>query len=349
MEIFRARVFKDEADVHWVCNVELASVEDYATFNQDDPFTLSVFGELFEFIVDSKELTRNSPANVTAVINGISPTALKDFPRAEPYSVTHDVAVMAQVAAETALGESIDWQMVDWLIPAYRLVAENASPLEFAKLIVEAAGGVLESKIDGTFLARHKYPVSPVDYPEIVADHTFAESDKILSVTEQFVPGKIVNKIRILDQDTNFNDVIEFIADPDDPLQGDLNVYPGPWRTTVQLLTTSPTAVITLTPYDPLEQTRLITDTEDDELGELVEILNSEGQTTYPVDSIDSVVWISNTLGTVSAEPGSNTIRTSSTTEGYGLLRIKYNTRFLRYRAVSNEALPAQFILEDVG
>lgn len=349
MEIFRARVFKDEAAVHWVCNVELADVNDYATFNQDDPFTLSIFGELFEFIVDSKELTRNSPANVTAIINGISPTALKDFPRAEPYSITHTVAITAQDAAEAALGVSIDWQMVDWLIPAYRLVAENASPLEFAKLIVEAAGGVLESKIDGTFLARHKYPVSPVDYPEIVADHTFAESDKILSVTEQFVPGKIVNKIRILDQDSNFNDVIEFVQDPEEALEGDLRVYPGPWRTTVQLLSTSPTAVITLTPYDPLEQTRLVTEEGDEDLGELIEILNGEGQTAYPVDSIDSYEWISNTLGTISAEQGSNTIRSSSTTEGYGLLRIKYNTRFLRYRVVSTEPLPAQFILEDIG
>lgn len=351
LDVFQAEVSKSEDQIHWTCSLELANIEDYARFAQDASFTLELFGEQWAFIVDSKELQRSGPAGRRFQLNGVSPTAMYDLPRAEPYSVTYSIPVFARAAAEAALGTTIDWQIVDWLIPAYRLVADNASPLAFAARIVEAAGGVLESKKDGTFLARHRFPVSTQNYETATPDHAFSELDKIVSVREQFVPGKIVNRIRISDQDANFLDRIEFVADEGDPsgLSGELRVYPSPWRTEVRLVCTSDISDVRLQENAPRERTRVVTEEEDGVTGELVEFRNSEANTGYPIDSIDSVEWISASLGSVTFEPNSTTLRSSSPTEGYGLARVVYRTRYLSYDAQAFDVTPAQFILEDIG
>lgn len=263
----------------------------------------------------------------------------------------YETSVYARDAVEAALGTVIDWQMVNWIIPPYRLSAENASPLQFARTIVEAAGGVLESKRDGTFLARHRFPVSTLNYETTAPDHVFLEIDKIASVTEQFVPGKIVNRIRITDTDANFADRIEFVPNENDAqgLSGELRVYPSPWRSTLRLLQTSPAQVVTLTVANPWERTRLVTENDEGLVGELIEIVNGEGNTHYPIDSIENVEWLSVPLGPVTFEPNSTTVRSTLPEEGYGLMRLTYYTRYLSYNAVSTEPLPAQFILEDIG
>lgn len=338
---------KDEDDLHWTCKVQLTDINDYALFQQDDPFTVDLFGEQWEFIVDAKELSRNSPSGFDAELQGVSPTANDDLPRALPFSQDYLTEINARAAVEGALSVAVDWQIVDWEIPPGRLAADRASPVDFSQRIVSAAGGVLEAKKDGTWLARHRFPVSPLWYSFTAPDHVFNEADKILNASEQFVPGRVVNRIRLTDRDANFLDVIEFVEDDNNPLEGDLNIYPSPFRTTVQLLTTALPADIQLTRTSPDIQTRLVEDPETG-LGELVEFLNCEASTVYPVDSIDSIEWVGINLGAVSFEQGAQTL-TVPGPSGYGLARIRYNTRFLRYRVLATQPIDAQFILEDIS
>jgi len=341
------RIFKDENDLHWTCSVSLTSVDDYALFTQDDPFTVSLFGEEWEFIVDSKELTRDSPAGWEARLQGVSPTALDDLPRSLELTQEYPDDITARDAVEGALSIAVDWQLVDWVIPAGRLSADRASPVDFAHRIVEAAGGVLESKKDGTWLARHLYPISPLWYDSATPDHVFSEQQNIFTASEQFVPGRVVNRIRITDIEANYQDVIEFIEDDVNPLRGDLYVYPSPFRTTVQLLSTALPADITLTPTLPTVQTRTVEDA-DTELGELVEFLNCEATTRYPIYAIEEVVWVGIDLGAVTFEEGSTTLMVSGS-QGYSLARVKYTTQFIRYEVQAAEPIDAQFILEDIG
>lgn len=350
VEVEDVTISKDENDLHWTCDLTLSAINDYSLFDQDDPFTLSIFGEEWEFLVDAKELSRDDPAGMRATLQGVSPTAAEDFPRVDALTQDFPDDITAQAAVTQVLNIAVDWQLVDWVIPGGRLAADRASPLDFAARIVEAAGGVLEAKKDGTWLARHLYPVSTRNYNTTTPDHVFNESNKIFAATEQFVPGRVVNRIRITDGDANFQDIIEFLEDENNPLAGELFVYPSPFRTTVQLLSTSLPADITLTPTTPTVQTREVLDTDVDasDLGELVEFNNCEANLSYPVEAINEVVWVGIDLGAVTFEQGSTTVSVAGPT-GYSMARIKYDTKFIRYTVTAAQPIDAQFILEDVG
>lgn len=344
-----ARVFKDETDAHWTCSISLTDINDYALFVQDDPFTLSLFGEEWEFLVDAKELSRNDPGSWDAKLQGISPTANDDFPRVDQYTQEFPNDITARTAVEGALSIAVEWRdFVDWIIPGGRLSADRASPLDFATTIVEAAGGILEAKKDGTWLVRHKYPVSPQWYDTTTPDNVFNEQDKIFQATEQFVPGQVVNRIRITDGDANFNDIVEFEPDENNALQGELFIYPGPFRTTVELLTTALPADITLSATSPQVQQREVTDLVDEERGVLVEFVNCEATVQYPIYGITEVEWVGIDLGAVTFEEGSTTLNVSGS-QGYSMARIKYTTQYLRYTVLASQPIDAQFILEDVG
>jgi hypothetical protein len=345
----RASVAKDETDLFWTCTVSLTDISDYALFSQDSPFTLSLFGEEWEFIVDSKELSRSDPAGFNAQLQGVSPAANDDLPRALELTQEYPNDISARVVVEGALSIAVEWRdFVDWIIPAGRLSAERASPVDFAQNIVDAAGGFLESKKDGTWLVRHKWPVSPLWYGSTAPDHIFNEQDKILTAREQFVPGRIVNRIRITDGDSNFNDVIEFVADENNLLQGTLFIYPSPFRTTIQLLTTNLPADINLQPTSPTVQEREVVDLNDENRGELIEFENCEGNTVRAIYGISDVEWVTQDLGAVTFEEGSTTLKVSGPS-GYGIARVKYTTRFLRYIVTATQPIDGQFILEDIG
>lgn len=344
-----AQVGKDEDDLWWTCNVTLTDINDYALFTQDDQFTLSLFGEEWEFIVDSKELTRNTPAGFDAQLTGISPAAADDFPRSDQFTQEFPNDILARTAVEGALSIAVEWRdFVDWIIPGGRLAADRTSPVDFAQTIVEAAGGILESKKDGTWLVRHRYPTSTQWYDTTSPDHVFNEADKIFTVSEQFVPGRVVNRIRITDGENNFNDIIEFVPNDNNALEGELFVYPGPFRTTVQLLTTALPADITLAPTLPTVQQRTVTEMDDEDRGELLEFNNCEAITSYPVYGIVEVEWIGIDLGAVTFEEGSTTLNVSGPS-GYSMARVKYTTQFLRYQVQALQPIDAQFILEDIG
>jgi hypothetical protein len=53
-------------------------------------------------------------------------------------------AVMVSVAVQAIVEQPIDWQIVDWLLPAGRLSYENTNPMELLRKLVAAAGGVAD-------------------------------------------------------------------------------------------------------------------------------------------------------------------------------------------------------------
>ncbi|MDH5511541.1 MAG: LamG domain-containing protein, partial [Nitrospinota bacterium] len=150
VEILSATIRQDEGDPFWSGSVALASAADYSAMSVDDAIELSLGADTYNLIVDGKEKTR-SFGKVALSITAISPGSALGFPRAEPITRTWP-AVMARAAAEDVLGQSIDWLITDWLIPESRLAVAAAAPLDVARKIVEAAGGVLQSAPDGSFI-----------------------------------------------------------------------------------------------------------------------------------------------------------------------------------------------------
>lgn len=352
IDVRSVRISRTEDQVHWIGNLQIANHDDFLDFVQGEEFTLSLFGDDYVLVVDSKEVVRSAVDSLVSSISGVSKTRDYETPRADPYSVTYEVPVTARAAAEAALssvipGTTIDWQIVDWTIPAYRLAAEQASPLVFARTIVEAAGGVLESKKDGTFLARKKFPVATNRYDDATPDLVLAEVEDILELSEQLVPRRVYDSFRIVDVESDFQDRLEYIASESVPDSGVVNVYPSPFRTNVRLQVTSPVGEVSVAPaYQTVVSIREEAGSDDE--GELIEVINGQGSVAYPIYSVSSLTWLSESLGGIVFEPDATTFRTTDPTVGYGLMLLKYNTRYLQYAVASSVGLPAQFILEEI-
>jgi len=325
-----------EGSFAYTANVTLADVRDLPKFSFDTEVQLDLNGELYNMVVDQKERARTGPEIISGVIKLVSISARNATPRAVPLTVQFSTPIGAKAAVESILGESVTWDIIDWSIPANRLGAEGASPIQVAQQVAEAAGGLIESNPDGTLYVRYLYPVSVPDYPTAPIVDTYLESDAILSFTEGYVGGDTFNKLRIRDTgDATFSDIIEFEPNEDE-LSGILFVYPGPFR----LVTVEHTSdgLISLISLGESTLTKI---------QENVEIREGEATLRYPIESIDSVVWKDTNIGPLTFEVGSETVFSSDPVNLFSLIDITYSTKALTWSTSSPVDDFAQFLVRD--
>src|SRR5690606_2242003 len=152
---------------------------EYRRFTPDKPFVVVLGADEYHFIVDTRSMQRNSQVAIDATINGISPAARLASPRAEPFTKTRDTAVLARAAGDEMLAGSgvalSSYDIPDWFIPAFRLAVSDATPMDVLEMIAHAAGGVVQSDIDGTLSIRPLFPV-PVPEWEGNAQHIFSDT-----------------------------------------------------------------------------------------------------------------------------------------------------------------------------
>jgi len=331
----------DEGGFNWRGRILLADVTDYGRFQFNEDVQLDIYGETYNMIVQSKSLDRNSPAGASAQLELLGVAARFDVPIASPINQTFGV-IGANAAVDQILGTTVQWDIVDWVIPANRLAGDNASPVELASKIVEAAGGRLEANPDGTIRVRHLYPVSLVDYSTATPAHVYTENDSILAVAEGIRNQEIVNRIRIRDtSDSAFRDRIVFEADDDSGLRGDLFVYPSPYRSIV-LEHTGPTNII-LNPQVPFDILQVKT--------EIIEIREGTGSVQFGIAQITNIDWMEVNLGGLSFEPDSTTVTATSigTTPltTHSLVEVTYTTRAKHWRTESLTPIQVQYLVID--
>lgn len=327
-------VSTSEGGYTWEGNFTLADIADYAQFRQDEPFVVNLYGEEYHFVVDGKELRRDAPASASFRLMGVSPSARFAEPRSPKKDYSWEDAVYALDAAEEATLNDVEWNTVNWLIPAYRLGFTDTTPLDIVQTLAVAVGAVVQSSREGVLQVRPLFPISVPAYAASFPAHTFLEGADILEVSENYSSGEIANKFRIADADIVMSDQIEWVPDSSGSLAGYIKAYPQPWRTDVNLIHTGDgTVVIGMGSVRAREEE------------ELVEIFQGQGSLQYPLYQLVDVEWEAQNLGgivfvqdarefTVTG-PGANS-----------LVRVTYRTRSIDYRVVSGSGRPTQFLLE---
>lgn len=338
VEILSADINTDENGYAWLASVQIAKPEDYIRFAYDDAFVLNLLGDEYQLVVDAKNLRRGGPAQVDMEISGISPSARWGNPRASRLTKTWDTPVMARTAAEGVVGEAIDWQIMDWQIPAYRLGVSSSTPIEVVQLIARAAGGVVETKIDGTLLVRDRFPVSVLDYETATPDHVYTDANDNLSVSEGLEPTRLYNKfvVRDIQAGSVQRDSVEFSADENRKDRGTLRVYPQPLRPGLSISHTGDSSVVLSRRGD---ETREETET--------VELFDGSGNVKYPIESLVSLNWLGTSLGGVVFENYSTEIQSTSVSEKFGLCEVTYRTKSLNYHTENVDPEKVQFLVED--
>ena len=335
----------NEDNPYWQMTIQLAHASDFGRWAVDDAFIVQLGATPFAGLVTERELTRSMDAQgnltQTAQLTGQSPCCQLTAPRALPLTQTWTDPIMARAACEALAGAALQWDILDWLIPANRLAADNANPLDVINQIVGAAGGLVESLPNGTLRARYRYIRSPREYP-VPPDFTLTDRT-IYSCQESPQIGTGVNQLRLVDVDVANQDQLEWTADADNPLRGTLSVYPSPWRDTLRVLTTRNNPPINSWAQD-VGITQSVTET--------VEFTGGTATSQYPIMTLDAYTWLDTPLGAIASQPYTNALTaTLPGALGYSLASIRYTVRYSTYGVecletpTGDDTLEAQFLL----
>jgi hypothetical protein len=352
-----ASVTADEDSPYYQCEVELRDPKLYGDFPRDLPFILRLFADEYHFVVDSRNLSRtiddDGNYQETVTVSGLSPLCLKAAPRSTPVTKTWITPTYASAIVEELIG-SVTWNLVDWIIPSYRLAAESADPFEIAQQVVTAAGGLIESQPDGSVVVRHRWPTSIASLDSAILAGTLYETT-IHTAQEQPTQDVLMNRIRILDSDAGFQDRLEYVpnklddGESDDPWNGILYAYPSPWRDQLRIVTTRGSKIQI---GAQSESVLVVKDHDDPEDGTAETITFESGKSSarYPIMALDSFEWLDENLGGLTFSPYATTLEASATGTyyGYSLAKIAYTSRRLQVPVAcspSTSEIEAQFLL----
>ena len=323
IEINFVNITADEQSPYYQGTMELTDPQNYSLFPRNTAYIVVLLDVEFHFIVDRRELSRTVDAegniltNIT--ISGLSPLSNYDKPRSTPLTKTWESALNASTIVTELLG-TVTWNLIDWQIPAFRLAADNATPLTIAKQVVNAVGGVIESQPDGSVVIRSLWPTPINEIAITTPEHTILDRI-IFNVKESPANDEWLNKVRILDIEGSYQDQMEFIKDELNPWNGVLNVYLSPWRENTRVVTTRPSVILL---GDREEKT--------EEIIETVTFVNRTSNTSHPIMQLQNVTWLDENLGSVVTSNYSVTLKAGNGQyQGYSLAKIVYTTRYWQY------------------
>ncbi|NOQ30262.1 MAG: hypothetical protein GQ570_03970 [Helicobacteraceae bacterium] len=338
-EILAVSVFQDEGSYLWQAEMTLVDTNDFARLQRGSVITLNMVGEDYVLVVDYKGSDRTSQVAQALRITAVSPIIALDSPTATRVTKTWDTPTPAKSIVEEIIspaGLSISWELIDWVIPENRLSVERATPLAIIQNIISAVGGVLESNPDGSLVARHKYPIPTNDYNG-KEDQVYTEPDHILESSSNTESNEYYNSIEVGDvsPSSSVSDSLEYIASDTKAYEGTIKLYPQPWRTNVRLVSTGEAQILT----SGIVKTEVHTET--------VEVVESSGNTAYPIHIVNNVTWHTLSLGGVVPDLGTTTFTATSEDARFSLVDITYTTKYIEYTIQSVTGSTTQFIVEE--
>lgn len=332
LRLISATLSADEDSPVWLARLQLADVGDFAAMAIGDALRLALGQEIFELIVDGKSLSRDAVTDLRCEISAVSPLALLDAPFSGTMKYFRPEPTPA-VEAVTFLIGAVDWQLPHWLIPAGRLLMEDVTPLQAARNIVAAMGGIIESHPEGSVVCRRRHPDNVPDYASASIAHTLFDGD-VISAQSRIAPSRGYNRVTLANEEgggARHSDTLEFIVNENVPTQGLVRAYLNPARSVTLAHSGHPSTKITaLGDISRSEK-------------ECVEFIEGQARTRYPITQIVSVHWQHADLGTLHF----NDKALTASTMGYSLLALTYLTYSVNWAVSLTADEEVQFVLID--
>ncbi len=333
-----ARVSCDEGQPVWLAEFTLANLESYARTKLRDVIELDVMGEVYRLCVDSRNVTRTLGA-VDYTIGAMSPLGFLDAPWAAETTIHYAEAIDAQTAAEAILGSAVSWNLPTWTIPAGALSMANVTPLQAAKSIVEAVGGVIESFPNGDINCRLRDPVNVPDYAAAAVDQYFTDHDWV-SVSSIDAPAKGFNRVTISNSTaaSGNTDRLEVIMDETSPGKALIRAYLSPERPVNLLHTGAPETVIINKGVVIRAESAVI------------EFIDGKAALPFPALALTGTVWQHADLGIIAVD-GTNATASGG---GYSLAAVTYDVQTTDWEVslqlpADKSAEQVQFLLMDAS
>jgi len=250
----------------------------------------------------------------------------------------------------------VDWQLdVDWIIPSYAISANGETPLTVIKKIVNAVGGIVQTKPNGDMAIISQYPISPKDFEIEEPTVIFSSETDIISMEDSIEINDGTNAFVITDQGTSGAEIkLEEIniSDTEKLVRGfRIPFADGPFD-----LVTSGGDFISInktigfiTAVIPVD----FNTSDNSEEWEYIEFIDWVGKTQYPIYEVDGVSiieweWLSEDLGSFQISENGTLTCTSKIGKSESLLRIKYNTKYWEWVVTGPESRHAQLYVPEL-
>jgi hypothetical protein len=318
--------------------IYLADQGEWLVCRHLDSLTLTIDGDEYQLMIEAPRATRSGPDAAEYVIPAISPTVLLEAPYAATINRTFSAGMASTLVTDLAAeyGVTVDWQLVDWHIPAGILYALDETPGAVIGKVVAAVRGIKQTAPDGTLVCMAEYPVSPPDWASsppaaILTDmDDFYSRDSVPEIRDgwnRFVIGNANEGADLgirLEQETIDANTVE------------VRLYQVPLvESEIFPLQTSGGGWVGITAYGLTSEA--IVD-------EQVEIVGGEGDTRYPIYGSISYRYREATLGAIT--PGEDGHLTTET-PGQSLVLVNYTTRYRRWLVTSPNVEEVQFFVEE--
>jgi len=303
----------------WTGQMSIANHQDYARMRKNDAIILVLQGVDYTLVIQNRSHSddgNNGQAKFT--IDVASPTVAlsdKNLKISKAWG-----AVMASVAAQAIVEQPIDWQIVDWLLPAGRLSYENANPMELLRKLVDAAGGIVQTTRTGSLKVQYKTPCAINKLSASAIDFTFSDTAHIFNYDERTPSGDFFNAAIITDTDNAVDRQWSGEYIPTDDVSGVLRVYGHAWLNPDSFEVTT-----TGNPSIKIGQGVVVYIEENQTL----EFKKGQASTSYPVFILRECVWKYANLGELMWELDSPQLKTAA--PSYSVAELKYTRRVVDF------------------
>lgn len=329
----------DEGSYYIAGEIHLADEAEFLQLAHLQEVAVRIDDTTFDLIANLPRGSRPEVGREDFVMPLASPAILLDAPYAEALTRELSGAMASAIATEMAAtaGIDIDWQLVDWYLPAATLYANGETPLTIIRKLVEAVGGVLQSAPDGTLICRPEYPQSLPERATAVPVAYLTDQDNFFSVDSSPEIRDGFNRYLVSDQVQSAADTGLTLEQRDiDELTKEVLVYRVPWTGAAIALRTSGGGWVSIVDEGVVEEV----------LTETVEIVAGEGRVAKPLYEKISQAYKQTSLGAITvAEDG----HLATEISGNSLVEITYRTRYHLFTVASDRIEEVQFYPEEIG
>ncbi len=292
----------------------------------------------FHFIVDERVRDR-SFGQTTYNVSGRSITAILGEGKALSLTKTWEETQTAKSIVEelcVEVGLTLNWEILNWSIPAKTLVADGEFPIQVIQKIAEAAGAILQTEFDGrTLSVLYKYPVSPTNYENAVSELNITDVDDMFSVneTKEIKPG--YNSVLVMDEDYTSSDALSIEEHSSGVGWSVIKIYATPWQEEeINLIHAGDDSKVAITYEGIVDETIE---------QENVQVIDGKCSVSRGIHNLITYSYNYTDLGTLTISDDTNIL-----TEiiGHSLMTIEYETKYHQFRLEHTEPIKTLFISE---
>ncbi|MDD2815460.1 MAG: hypothetical protein PHP00_06930 [Thiotrichaceae bacterium] len=233
LEILDFTLRQDIGMYCFIGSINLPDIAAYKASNVMDLITLVIddnrFSSRYELLITDKSYSRSGVDAPKLLINVASPTYYLEQQRI----TTYIPRINARAACELIAQQTIDWQILDWVIPDGILNFDGCTLIEAIRTIIKQLA-VVQTNADGTLRVQYRHPVSPTKWDYATPAYTLYDNVHNLSYSEGYRwHSAMYNAVIIADATPSADDPkgeitydLEFVEDKDDKLgSGVLRIY----------------------------------------------------------------------------------------------------------------------------